>query len=169
MSKSAKVKFENNIKATEKEIKASLLRAMQDLAELAGEHTWKQRGEMDYGSDNGGVPVFDALLKGSRNIRKSDEDTWTLEYVTDYAHAIEFGTGPRNVDPKDLVRWVHLKLRVPRTKEGKAMAFKIANAIAGNIQMNGQKAQPYLIPAVNFASTKKEEVIRRRLKKDGVA
>lgn len=169
MSKAAKVKFKSNIKATEKELKASLLRAMQDLAELAGEHTWQQRAPRDYTDLRGGVPVFDAILKGSRNIRKSDEDTWTLEYVTDYAHAIEFGTGPRAVDPKDLVRWVHLKLQVPKTKEGKSIAFKIARAIATNIQTNGQKAQPYLIPAVAFASTKKEEVIRRRLEKDGLS
>ncbi|MAE81124.1 MAG: hypothetical protein CMB80_00200 [Flammeovirgaceae bacterium] len=167
--KAAKIEFDTNIKVTEKRLKASLLRAVQDMAETAGEHTWQQRAERDYTDMRGGVPVFDAILKGSRNIRQKDEETWILEYVTDYAGAVEFGTGPRHIDSQDLVRWVHVKLQIAKTKSGKGLAWKIANAIANNIQLNGQKAQPYLIPAFNYVNGIKDQIIRKRLEKDGFA
>lgn len=85
------------------------------------------------------------LLRSSK-IQKEGEN-WNIHYDAPYAAAIEFGTKPHGVNPKNLEGWIRRKLGVKDEKEIKKISFLISNAI----KKRGTKPQPFISPAIEKA------------------
>jgi len=93
-----------------------------------------------------GISDLGFLLR-SGSIREEGENI-IIEYDAPYASAINFGSQPHNVSPKELEGWVRRKLRKKSEGEVKKTAFLISRKIA-NV---GTKPQPFLDRAI--ANTK---------------
>ena len=128
------------------------------------------------GIDHGLNDIVDLIFEKSQRLVPRDESTlaksalpirkdWLekeLEYRAFYAEYIEYGTDPRErMPPVDAIeRWVKRK-GIAKGKNIRSTAF----AIARSIQKNGTQPHPFLRPAVNEANVRRDEIMRKAVKR----
>ena len=83
------------------------------------------------------------FLLGSGEIKEEGENI-IISYDAPYASAINFGTDPHFVSPKELEGWVRRKLNKKSEKEVKKVAFLISRKIA----KLGTQPKPFFDKAV---------------------
>jgi hypothetical protein len=89
-----------------------------------------------------GISDTGALLLSGEVI---DGKPVSVVYSAPYASAINDGTKPHKVSPKDLELWVKRKLRVPR-KDIKKVSYLISN----KIKKMGTEPKPFMDNAIAF-------------------